>query len=130
MSTYLVTGVAGFIASKVAEQLLAAGHTVVGVDNLNDYYDVRLKLYRLGQIARAAGASEEDVTRYGLDVANIRKPETGNLKPEGVRTHSATSPADTQVSGFRSQVFPVKFGRFAFHLMDIEDMPALERVFE
>jgi len=42
----LVTGAAGFIGSKVAEFLLAEGHTVVGVDNLNDYYDVRLKNYR------------------------------------------------------------------------------------
>lgn len=47
MSTYLVTGAAGFIASKVCEMLLADGHTVVGVDNLNAYYDVRLKDYRL-----------------------------------------------------------------------------------
>ena len=47
---YLVTGVAGFIASRVTEMLLADGHTIVGVDNLNDYYDVRLKDYRLGQL--------------------------------------------------------------------------------
>ncbi|MDA7661732.1 GDP-mannose 4,6-dehydratase [Verrucomicrobia bacterium] len=47
MSTYLVTGVAGFIASKTAEFLLKDGHTVVGVDNMNDYYDVRLKQHRL-----------------------------------------------------------------------------------
>ena len=42
----LVTGAAGFIGSKVAELLLAEGHTVVGVDNLNDYYDARLKNQR------------------------------------------------------------------------------------
>lgn len=53
---YLVTGAAGFIASKVCELLLAEGHTVVGVDNLNDYYDVRLKDYRL---TRLLGASYE-----------------------------------------------------------------------
>ena len=47
MSTYLVTGVAGFIASKTTEFLLKDGHTVVGVDNMNDYYDVRLKQHRL-----------------------------------------------------------------------------------
>ena len=47
MATYLLTGVAGFISSKVAEFLLADGHTVVGVDNLNDAYDVRLKQWRL-----------------------------------------------------------------------------------
>ena len=50
MSSYLVTGAAGFIGSKVAEQLLAAGHTVVGVDNMNDYYDVRLKEWRLSEL--------------------------------------------------------------------------------
>ncbi len=50
MSTYLVTGVAGFIASKVAEFLLTDGHTVIGVDNLNDAYDVRLKQWRLAQL--------------------------------------------------------------------------------
>lgn len=47
---YLVTGAAGFIASKVCEQLFAAGHRVVGIDNLNDYYDVRLKDYRLSKL--------------------------------------------------------------------------------
>lgn len=45
--TYLLTGVAGFIGSKTAELLLKSGHKVVGVDNLNDYYDPRLKAYRL-----------------------------------------------------------------------------------
>lgn len=50
MATYLVTGVAGFIASKITEFLLADGHTVVGIDNLNDAYDVRLKHWRLQQI--------------------------------------------------------------------------------
>ncbi|MBN1658614.1 MAG: GDP-mannose 4,6-dehydratase [Anaerolineae bacterium] len=50
MSTCLVTGCAGFIASKVIELLLADGHTVVGVDNLNDAYDVRLKQWRLARL--------------------------------------------------------------------------------
>jgi len=44
---YLVTGAAGFIGFHVAQRLLGAGHQVVGVDNLNDYYDVKLKLARL-----------------------------------------------------------------------------------
>jgi UDP-glucuronate 4-epimerase len=54
MATYLVTGAAGFIASRTTQLLLDAGHTVVGVDNLNDYYDVRLKQYRLGLLRRQA----------------------------------------------------------------------------
>jgi len=55
MGRYLLTGVAGFIASKVAEFLLADGHTVVGVDNLNDAYDVRLKEWRLAQLEGRPG---------------------------------------------------------------------------
>ncbi|WP_305373732.1 NAD-dependent epimerase [Photobacterium leiognathi] len=48
---YLVTGVAGFIGSAVTERLCAQGHQVVGIDNLNDYYDVSLKQARLSRIA-------------------------------------------------------------------------------
>jgi UDP-glucuronate 4-epimerase len=51
MSQYLVTGVAGFIAARVAEALLDAGHTVLGIDNLNDAYDVRIKHWRLNRLA-------------------------------------------------------------------------------
>lgn len=55
MATYLVTGAAGFIAARTAELLLDAGHTVVGLDNLNDYYDVRLKEHRLARLAKKRG---------------------------------------------------------------------------
>jgi len=47
---FLVTGAAGFIGFHVSQRLLAAGHQVVGIDNLNDYYDVSLKQARLDQI--------------------------------------------------------------------------------
>jgi UDP-glucuronate 4-epimerase len=46
----LVTGVAGFIGMHVATRLLADGHEVIGLDNLNDYYDIRLKQARLAHI--------------------------------------------------------------------------------
>jgi nucleoside-diphosphate-sugar epimerase len=55
MGTYLVTGAAGFIAARTAGLLLDAGHTVVGIDNFNDYYDLRLKEHRLVGLMGRAG---------------------------------------------------------------------------
>ncbi len=47
MQKFLITGCAGFIGWKVSQKLLQMGHMVVGIDNMNDYYDVKLKEYRL-----------------------------------------------------------------------------------
>ncbi|MEY1239607.1 NAD-dependent epimerase/dehydratase family protein, partial [Providencia manganoxydans] len=47
---YLVTGSAGFIGSHVIKKLNMLGHEVIGIDNINDYYDVSLKLSRLEKI--------------------------------------------------------------------------------
>ena len=55
MSTILLTGAAGFIGSETASQLLAAGDTVVGVDNLNEYHDPRLKRHRLNTLGQEDG---------------------------------------------------------------------------
>jgi nucleoside-diphosphate-sugar epimerase len=65
LATYLVTGCAGFIGWKVTEFLLADGQTVVGVDNLNNAYDVRLKHWRLDQIK-----DHPMFTFYHLDICN------------------------------------------------------------
>jgi UDP-glucuronate 4-epimerase len=52
MSRYFITGVAGFIGSKVAEMLINQGHHVHGIDNLNNYYDPILKLWRIEHLQK------------------------------------------------------------------------------
>lgn len=98
----LVTGGAGFIASSVAEKLLNEGHQVVVVDNLNDYYDIRLKIYRLRELAIAAGA--------GADVTNQLDPTQGS---------------SAEYDG--PEYF--KFGRLEFHRLDIENADSLRVLF-
>ena len=66
MASYLVTGVAGFIASSVAELLLHAGHSVVGIDNMNDAYDVRMKEQRIKK-------SQGDAERFLEILSEYRK---------------------------------------------------------
>lgn len=56
----LVTGCAGFIGSKVSEKLLERGDFVLGVDNMNDYYDPRLKEWRLGNLLKSPSFNFEE----------------------------------------------------------------------
>lgn len=53
MSNYIVTGAAGFIGSHVTKALLEDGNRVIGIDDLNDAYDVRLKQWRLNQLRQS-----------------------------------------------------------------------------
>lgn len=71
MANHFLTGAAGFIASKVAELLLARGDTVVAVDNVNDYYDVGLKRHRLEKLQGQAG-----FTFHELDIENLSELAT------------------------------------------------------
>jgi len=65
MGNYLVTGAAGFIGARTAEFLLKDGHTVVGIDNLNDAYDTRMKEYRLRKMQAMPG-----FTFHKLDISD------------------------------------------------------------
>src|SRR5574338_380229 len=57
MGNYIVTGAAGFIGARTSELLIKDGHTVVGIDNLNDAYDPRMKDYRLKRLQSMDGFS-------------------------------------------------------------------------
>ena len=111
MATYLVTGAAGFIASKVAEMLLADGHTVVGVDNLNDYYDVRLKDWRLSRLLGAASL------QLGADPKKSVYAGVGRIIPN--------PPGSLKKGGALGITRPT----FTFHHLDIENLAALDALF-
>ncbi|HSM43022.1 MAG TPA: GDP-mannose 4,6-dehydratase, partial [Afifellaceae bacterium] len=66
MASYLVTGAAGFIGFHTAMRLLERGETVIGVDNVNDYYSPKLKRDRLAQLD-AIG----DFRFHEVDIADL-----------------------------------------------------------
>jgi len=61
----IVTGAAGFIGNKVSEMLLGDGSDVIGIDNLNDYYDTKLKLWRLESLKKS-----DNFKFYQIDIEN------------------------------------------------------------
>ena len=65
MANYLVTGAAGFIGARTTELLIRDGHTVLGVDNMNNAYDPRMKEYRLRRLQTMPG-----FTFYMLDISD------------------------------------------------------------
>jgi nucleoside-diphosphate-sugar epimerase len=76
VSRYLLAGAAGFIAARVAEFLIKEGHSVIGVDNLNDAYDTRVKNYRLDHLK-----SHKAFSFHKIDIAD--KEKTLALESEG-----------------------------------------------
>jgi nucleoside-diphosphate-sugar epimerase len=62
----LLTGAAGFIGWQTAKELLSQGHTVVGVDNINDYYDPRIKEWRLEDLK-----GRENFSFHRVDIENL-----------------------------------------------------------
>jgi len=67
----LVTGAAGFIGADLSQKLLSLGHSVVGLDNFNDYYDVSLKKARVSQIQRHSNSAK--FTMREMDVIDRQK---------------------------------------------------------
>ncbi|MEO5332260.1 MAG: NAD-dependent epimerase [Magnetococcus sp. YQC-5] len=108
MGKVLVTGAAGFIGSHLALRLLERGDQVVGLDNLNDYYDVNLKLARLDRLAGRQGFSFEKMdlsNREGMADLFERNGFDGvvNLAAQAGVRYSLQNPmsyVDTNLVGF------------------------------
>ena len=104
----LVTGAAGFIGFHLARRLLADGWTVHGVDNLNDYYDPRLKQARLGELRGNANFHFEkcdlaDRAAVAAVFAKERFAYVAHLAAQAGVAHSAVDPAayvDANLVGF------------------------------
>lgn len=78
----LVTGTAGFIGYHLAKKLLDRGDTVIGLDNINDYYDVNLKYARLNEL----GINKEDISNNKL-VSSSRYPNHKFIKMDLANTN-------------------------------------------
>jgi len=108
MAKILVTGAAGFIGYHVSRRLLARGDEVVGLDNLNAYYDVRLKEARLAQLQSQPRFSFRQVdlsdqTRMAAMFAGDRPRRVVNLAAQAGVRYSLTNPhayVDSNLSGF------------------------------
>lgn len=102
----LVTGAAGFIGSKLACLLAQRGDVVVGIDNINDYYDIRLKQGRLDEFGRGFRFVRMDLTdREGLNhlFADEHFDKVVNLAAQAGVRYSITNPyayLDSNLVGF------------------------------
>lgn len=105
---YLITGAAGFIGFHLSKRLLEQGNSVVGIDNLNDYYDVNLKKARLNELKE-----DPEFTFYKLDLVDRKGIEklfsenkfdsVVNLAAQAGVRYSRTNPRayiDSNIVGF------------------------------
>ena len=106
--TWIVTGVAGFIGMHISLQLLTRGDRVIGLDNLNDYYDVTLKRARLARLQEHPNFvfhQMDVVDRHGIYemFSNVKPDRVIHLAAQAGVRYSITNPQayiDSNIQGF------------------------------
>jgi UDP-glucuronate 4-epimerase len=94
----LITGVAGFIGFHLAKRLVSMGRDVVGLDNINDYYDVRLKYGRLGELGIEAREGQKSGLLQSSKYANFCFVKMDLEDAEGLTALCASEKFDTVVN--------------------------------
>ncbi len=112
----LITGIAGFIGSFTARRLIDRGDEVVGIDNLNDYYDVRLKQARLARLQGSPGFAFDEVdvadAKAILEIFRTHRPDrVVHLAAQAGVRHSLVDPhayVEANLRGFASLLEAVR----------------------
>ena len=114
--TILLTGSAGFIASHLADRLLAQGHKVIGIDNFNDYYDINVKCRNL---------SEYFESKQVLELAsNIKSPYRSFANPISDLSTQGFTESKHAAGNF------IENGNYRLYGLDLCDYDALREVFQ
>ena len=74
--TILITGSSGFIGYHLTKRLLESKINVIGIDNLNSYYDINLKKARLEELYKISKIEKVNFTFFKEDIENYKKIET------------------------------------------------------
>ena len=112
----LVTGAAGFIGFHVTRQLLARGDRVIGIDNINDYYDISLKHNRLAELG---------VTINNNELSNQQDSIDSNITHDVDIFNNYESIETTSYQKYHSTIFE----QFDFVKLDIADQVAMGKLF-
>ena len=134
----LVTGAAGFIGSNLVKRLFrdVKGATIIGIDNMNDYYDVSLKEYRLQELEEMANTDKESV-KTNTDLTNNTDKESDKTNTD--LTNDTDEKANTKINEHESQKSheyssnscnSCSSNQWVFVKGDIADKQVIDRIFE
>ena len=122
----LVTGTAGFIGFHLAKKLLERGDEVVGLDNINDYYDVNLKYGRLAELGIDAALG----TATSVVESDKQKASLGTATSVVASDKQKTSLGTATSVVANAPVSSTKYPKHKFYKADLADKELIEQIFK